>query len=240
MHPKRFRNHQEQISYEFMHHATRGHIGLVERIYHLIVPSLALLTAIFLRHRFGSRALNLLSLFWCWVVIGIIMLIIGFSHVPTGIDDLLTVRDHGSNVLLNYHLIIFLLFGIYRVWTIRRDLRRNRNRRLGDSYGDSLLWSPVSRVLEWLHLAPAPGEPARWFQMDHWRFQKWVEPGLLLALASLISDTGYPDYGYFLIASAICLFLVAVHEEAGYYQTLQNMWDAELSSHSMGSMQHDE
>ncbi len=230
---RKYHTPEQMMGDVVLDYVTRGFLDIFRNIFRLIVRVHASMVTIFFRHKFGTRGFNNATLIFGWCAFSLISAAELLFHVDRSMLTGVELPEQLDTLVFSFHLTLFLLFGLYRIWEATNNLKKNRVKRHGDGTGYSLLYPLAYRLLNPLGLIHDGTDYPRWYQLDPRKFQKWVEPTLVILLGWIFAKFGYSFYGSFIMFCGICVFLLAFEQEQVLYEQRQREWDAEISSLSM-------
>lgn len=212
---------------------TRGKIDIVKRLWRLFVKIQASVALVFFRFRTGTRFISSATLFCGYLVMTLCWMVEQTYRSEVMISTKETPVGESSAVLLVLAILSFGIVGTVHLFESRRNLRRTDGQgtpRYSGDTGLSLLWIPFQQLVTPLGWgAPVSGLP-RWWQWTEYKFQKFIEPLLILLIGILFQQFGYFAFGGYIILCAFCAFMLMVHMEDSYFEMKQESWDAEVLS----------
>jgi len=213
----------------------KGNLDIVRNFFYLLVRITAAQTTVFFRCRFGSRAINLgtvlfgwllLSLVWGFETLGRLNIKMGTGQYPEG---------EASVGLFWLHLFVFAGFAFYRIYESSRNLRQRQEMRHSEDTGLSILFPLVARFLAPFGLITDGSVKPAWYQLDEFKFQKWIEPLIVILMGVAVSKFGYEAYGTFLKLSGLSIFIMVQIQEMNFYSFIQSQWDAGMAANLIES-----
>jgi hypothetical protein len=220
---------------------TKGNMDIIKNLWHLFTKLNASTALVFFRYRMGTKFMNGATLFWGYVVMTLCWMIEQTARVDIGLTTGKAPEGKSSMVLFVLTIIAFGIVGVYHLFESRRNLRRTDGRgkpRYSADGGLSILWTPFSRLLEPFGLLPAHGERVRWWQLNEFKFQKFIEPLLIVLIGLLFRQLGYGYFGSYIIIAGYSAFMLLVHLEDNYFEKKQEMWDAQVLSSVVQERDH--
>lgn len=198
---------------------TNGWMDAINGIWRLIVKLTASTSLVFLRHQTGTRFISGATLFWGYMLVAIFWIL-----------DVLLGSGKSVSLFIQFNLL-FAVVTLYRVIESRYNLRRQDGKgrkRYGGDTGLSHLWPFFKGVLSATPIIPQDGGARHWWQLDEYKFQRFVEPLFIWFVGSIMWKLGFGSFGFFLQFSALCAFMLMQQFSDAYYETKQQKWDAEI------------
>ena len=127
-------------------------------------------------------------------------------------------------------MVLYAGIGLYRIREAKQNLRQNREERGSMEPGLSLLYPWFVRILEPPGMICTEPRWPKWYELDPRRFQKYVEPGLILLIAVILNGFGHGLHALYLGFSALFLYFQVVNQEEVFYRARQMRWDAKVTS----------
>lgn len=209
---------------------TRGHLDIVRNFFYLLVRVTAAQTTVFFRAKFGSKAVSLGTVLWGWLLFAGIWSFETIGRVDFKMSYGTDMAGNSSVWLFWLHLVLFIGFALYRILEAKRNLRLHIQERHGEDTGISLLWPLVARLLRPMGLVSEDASYTAWYQLNEFKFQKWIEPAGVILLGLLFKELEFSAYGSFLILSGLSIMLMVSIQEMNYYTFRQSQWDAKIAS----------
>lgn len=196
---------------------------------------------VFLRYKFGSRTLSAFTIFWSGAVMGLFLLK-EFTGLATRRISLYQGNPEGANVsttLFWLHFMLFIGLTVYHIYESRKNLRRTDGKgeiRHGMDTGLSIFYPLVANLLKpFGFVYDGVGEP-RWYHLNEYKFQKWVEPLALILIGIFFKVLGFGVYGTYFIFGAFCIAYMISLEEEKFFQFKQNHWDSKIGGEIMSEV----
>ncbi len=203
---------------EFM---TGGWVEAYKGFARLIIKLNAATCLVFLRHQTGTRFISSATLIWGFILIALFWM-----------GDVL-IGSANSLTAFTYFGYAFALTALYRIFESRKNLRRRDGKaakRYGGDTGLSHLWLPFKTLMSSTTIIAKTGEVSHWWQLDEYKFQRFIEPLTLWVIGSFMWTLGYGSFGFFIQFSAVSSFMLMQSMADAFYETKQQKWDAELIS----------
>ena len=226
-------NHEEWAVEGLSNMLLKGNLDIVRNIVYLLVRITAAQTTAFLHCRFGSRALNLGTVLFGWLLLSLVWGFEGLGRINFKMTTGQAPEGESSMFLFWLHLAVFAGFAFYRMYESSRNLRQRREMRHSEDTGLSVLWPLVARFLAPFGLITDGSVKPAWYQLDEFKFQKWIEPLIVILLGMTVSKFGYEAYGTFLKLSGVCIFVMVQIQELNFYSFIQSQWDAGMAANLM-------
>ena len=203
--------------------ATRGHYMLFRGLIALFIKLCTVQVIVFLRYRVGARFISIGTIFWAF------SLHLGFFFW----EGLFYPGSESMRAVLLF-TILFIPLGVWRMIEARWNLyRRNSNPRHGADMGRSYLWFLCLPLLVRIKLAPSKGRQNRWWQLNEWRWQRFIEPVLIFQFGSYLQDQSYIGFGGLIQVSAVCCFIFQQTMVRNFYRLKQKMIDSQTISRTV-------
>lgn len=198
---------------------TNGWMDAYKNLWRLLVKLSSTTVLVFLRYRCGTRFVSGATIFWGYTLVSLFWIadvLIGFSNsVP---------------MFWTYNLC-FAAVALFRIIESRFNLRRHDGKarlRYGGDTGLSHLWIPFKLLFGSMGLVPKDGKITHWWQLDEFRFQRFVEPALIIFIGYLFQKIGYGAFGFYIILGGMCSYMLMQQMADAYYETKQQKWDAQV------------
>lgn len=209
---------------------TRGHLDFVRNFFYLLVRVTAAQSTVFFRSCFGTKAISFGTMVWGWLLFSVLWSFETLGRVDFRMKFGTEMDGNPSFLLLVIHLILFVGFALYRMVESTRNLQNYIEERHSESTGISLLWPAAYRILARFNLVTDADGYTAWYQMNEFKFQKWIEPAGVILFGLLMKDLEFTVYGNFLILSGISILMTASVQEMNFYSFRQSQWDAQIAA----------
>lgn len=226
-------NHEDWAVEGFSNMLLKGNLDIVRNFFFLLVRIIAAQTTVFFRCRFGSRAINLGTIFLGWLLLSLVWGFEGLGRLDFKMKTGLTQEGEASTWLFFLHLAVFAGFAFYRIFESSRNLQQRREMRHSEDTGLSILFPLIARFLAPFGLITDGSVKPGWYQLDEFKFQKWIEPLMVILLGVAVSKLGYGAYGTFLKLSGVSIYIMVQIQEMNFYSFIQSQWDAGMAANLM-------
>lgn len=226
-------NHEDWAVEGLSNMLLKGNLDIVRNFFFLLVRIIAAQTTVFFRCRFGSRAINLGTVLFGWLLLSLIWGFEGLSRLDFKMTTGHAPEGESSMFLFWLHLAVFAGFALYRIFESSRNLRTRREMRHSEDTGLSILWPLVARFLVPFGLITDGSIKPTWYQLDEFKFQKWIEPLMVISMGFVVSKFGYEAYGTFLKLSGVSIYIMVQIQEMNFYSFIQSQWDAGMAANLM-------
>lgn len=232
---KQFQTPEQWANDAFAELAFKGQFQLYRNLTYLMLKTTAASFLVFFRHNFGSRTLSFSTILWGSVVVSLFLLkeIFGLATRRITLYEGNTEGATDSLTLFWLHILVFAGLTVYHIYESRKNLRRtdgNEEIRYGQDTGLSLFYPFVSNLLKPFGFVYDGTGKRRWYHLDEYKFQKWIEPLALLMIGIFFKVIGFGTYGSYFVFGAFCIYLMISMEEEKYLEFKQNHWDSKFAA----------
>lgn len=235
MQERKFRSPEEWATEMYGQWLFRGYFEAVRNLFYLLLKLNATTVLVFMRRKFGTRSIGSGTIFYGGFFFGFCMILDMIFHIGGSVSAL------SLGVFFTYATVYYVV-AFFHNWESWRNLRREDGRgelRHGHSMGVSLIWPIIVMIFGSTGLINDGTSYTRWYQLDHFKFQKYVEPMFLILLSQLVADTGFSGFSNFLLFGGISVYFWIKLEEDNYYRLKQDSIDAEILSYIVKDPQSD-